>query len=140
MGSRRQERVSRVVREVVSDAITNHLSDPRIEGLVTVTNVDMSPDLRQGIVYISILGTDEKSQARTLDALVSGRKYIQMLLGRKLAMKFCPMLYFRLDQKFKKTLETMNLIDEVAREYEENEIKEEELDDLYREGEDLNEE
>ena len=119
MSTRRQERVSRVIRDVVSDAIRNHLSDPRIEGLVTVTHVDMSPDLRHAEVFISILGTDQKSQLLTLEALTSGRKYVQTLVGNKLPMKFCPMLHFQLDEHFKKTLDIMNLIEEVAKEYKE---------------------
>jgi ribosome-binding factor A len=54
MATRRQEKVARVVKEVVSDAIANHLNDPRIEGFVSVTRVDMSADLRSADVYLSI--------------------------------------------------------------------------------------
>ncbi|MHC4355618.1 MAG: ribosome-binding factor A [Planctomycetota bacterium] len=62
MPTRRQEKVARVVKEAVSDAIANHLSDPRIEGLVSVTEVDVAPDMRTADVYVSILGKNEASQ------------------------------------------------------------------------------
>ncbi len=54
MATRRQEKVARVVKEAVSDAIAHRLSDPRIEGFVSVTRVEMSPDLRNANVFLSI--------------------------------------------------------------------------------------
>ncbi|GAI20677.1 unnamed protein product, partial [marine sediment metagenome] len=47
-----------MVKEGVSDAITHHLSDPRIEGFVSVTRVDMATDLRNADIYVSIFGGD----------------------------------------------------------------------------------
>ena len=50
MVTRRQEKVARVVKEAVSDAIAHHLNDPRIGGFVSVTRVEMAPDLRNAEV------------------------------------------------------------------------------------------
>jgi ribosome-binding factor A len=118
MPTRRQEKVARVVKEAVSDAIANHLSDPRIEGLVSVTRVEMAPDLRRADVYVSILGKSEASQNKTYTAITHARRRVQALLAHKLQMKFCPVLRFYRDEKFKKTLETLRLIDQVAGELE----------------------
>lgn len=125
MATRRQEKVARVVKESVSDAITHHLNDPRIEGIVSITRVDMSPDLRSAEVYLSILGKDEASQNKTFAAIVHAKKRIQSLLAHRLQSKFCPVLRFCIDEKFKKTLETMNLIDEAVRELEQLDAEEE---------------
>ena len=116
MATRRQEKVARIVKEVVSDAVANHLSDPRIEGLVSVTRVDMAPDLRSGNIYLSILGKNETTQNKTFLAIKHAKSKIQSLLAGKLQSKFCPVLHFHMDENFKKTLETMNLIDKVIRE------------------------
>ncbi len=116
MPTRRQEKVARVVKEVVSDAIANHLSDPRIEGLVTVTRVEPSPDLRTAEVYLSILASSEGARNKTFAAIDHAAKRIQSLLGAALESKFCPVLHFHRDEHFHKTLETMRLIEEVANE------------------------
>ena len=114
MATRRQEKVARIVRESVSDAISNHLSDPRIEGLVSVTRVDMAADLRSADVYISIFGKDEASQNKTFAAIEHAKSRIQSLLAARVQSKFCPVLRFHKDDKFKKTLEIMKLIDEAV--------------------------
>ncbi len=114
--TRRQEKVARVVKEVVSDAIAHHLNDPRIGGFVSVTRVDMAPDLRNADVYLSIFGKSDTSQNKTFAAITHAKSRIQSLLGGRLQSKFCPVLRFHKDEKFKKTLETMRLIDQVVSE------------------------
>lgn len=116
MPTRRQAKVSRVVKEAVSDAILNHLNDPRIEGIVSVTGVEMSPDLRRADVYLSILGKDETSSKKTYIAINHARSKIQRLLGDRIQSKFCPVLHFHEDEKLKKTLETMRLIEQATKE------------------------
>ena len=111
MPTRRQEKVARAVKEVVCDAVANHLNDPRIEGLVSVTKVDMAPDLRSADVYLSIFGSDEAAQNKTFIAITHARSRIQSLLAGRLQCKFCPVLRFYRDEKLKKTLEIMKLID-----------------------------
>lgn len=106
-----------MVQRAVSSAIQNHLNDPRIEGVVSVTYVDMSPDLRVADVYLSVLGKSEKSQHRTFVAIEHAKRRIQSFVADAVQSKFCPVLNFHEDEKFKKTLETMNLIDQAASEY-----------------------
>jgi ribosome-binding factor A len=118
MPTRRQEKFARVVMKAVSDAITNHLSDPRIEGLVSVTRVEMAADLRSADVYLSILGKNDAGQNKTFSAITHARSKIQSLLAGKMQSKFCPILQFHKDEKFKKTLETMKLIDSAMSELE----------------------
>ena len=128
MATRRQEKVARVVKEGVSDAISHHLSDPRIEGFVSVTRVEMAADLRNADVYVSIFGKDESSQNKTFAAIIHAKSRIQSLVAGKMQSKFCPILHFYSDEKFKKTLETMKLIDQAVGELE-KEDPEEDLND-----------
>jgi ribosome-binding factor A len=118
MATRRQERVARVVKEATSDAIAHHLNDPRIEGLVSVTRVDVAADLRTAEVYISIFGKDSAAENRTFTAVSHAKGRIQSLVADKLQSKFCPVLHLYRDEKFKKTLETMRLIDQAVSEME----------------------
>jgi ribosome-binding factor A len=122
MSTRRQEKVARAVKEAVSEVISNHLSDPRIEGLVSVTRVGMAADLRTADVYVSILGKDDAAQSKTFTAITHARSRIQALLADRLRSKFCPVLRFHKDEKFKKTLETMRLIDKAAREWDKQDL------------------
>ena len=124
MATRRQEKVARVVKEGVSDAIAHRLSDPRIEGFVSVTRVEMSPDLRNANVFVSIFGKDEVSQSKTFMAITHAKSRIQSMVAGNLQSKFCPVLHIYRDEKFKKTLETMNLIDKAVSELEERDPEE----------------
>jgi ribosome-binding factor A len=140
MPTRRQEKVARMVKKVVSDVIANHLNDPRIEGFVSVTRVDMTTDLRSADVYLSIfdrghvtqeegkMGTSNNDAGRnkTFAAIMHAKSRIQSLLADKLQSKFCPVLRFRTDEKFKKTLETMKLIDQAVRELKKEESADQE--------------
>jgi ribosome-binding factor A len=116
MSTRRQEKIARVIKEAVSDAIANHLSDPRIEGLISVTRVTVAADLRAADVYLSIFGSDQPAQNRTFAAITHARSRIQSLLAPRLNSKFCPVLRFHIDEAFKKGMETMKLIDQIAAE------------------------
>ena len=117
MVTRRQEKVARVVKEAVSEAILSHLSDPRIEGFVSVTRVEMSPNLRSAEIYLSIFGENQKAHKKTFIAIEHARTKIQSFLGGRIKSKFCPVLHFHMDEEFKKTMETMRLIEEAASEF-----------------------
>ena len=114
MNTRRQKKMSRAVKEAVSNAVRNQLSDPRIEGFVSVTRVEMSPDLRKADVYLSIFGTDQRKQKTTFQAVQHARRKIQSIVGEALTSKFCPVIGLHLDENFKKTIETINIIDNVT--------------------------
>ncbi len=132
--TRRQEKIARVVKEAVSDAIANHLNDPRIEGLVSVTKVEMTADLRRADVYVSVFGKNEAAQDRTFTAITGARSRIRLLLAGKLYSRFCPVLYFHKDDKFKKTLEIMRLIDQTVSELEDREQSTEDREQRTDEG------
>jgi len=117
MPTRRQEKVARVIKEAVSDAITHHLNDPRVTGFVSVTRVTVAPDLRNAEVYLSIFSGTDNEKRRTFDGIVHARARIQSLLAAALESKFCPVLHLHLDEDFQKTLDTMRLIDQVASEH-----------------------
>jgi len=120
MSTRRQEKAARVVKEAVSDAIANHLNDPRIEGFVSVTRVDVAADLRTADVYLSVFGGNPAAHEKTLAAIMHARSRIQSVLADTIRSKFCPVLRLHKDEKFKKALETMNLLDKVVSELKNN--------------------
>ena len=116
MSSRRLEKVSRTIRNTVSEVIQNHLSDPRITGLISVTRVQASPDLRLAKVYLSVVGADSKQADLTLQAVKHARGYIQSRLADNLSMRSCPKLDFYLDDSIKKGFEISHILDKIAAE------------------------
>ncbi len=126
MSTRRQQRFVRLVKEVVSDAVLNRLNDPRLEGFVTVTRVEMSGDLRTADVYLSIFGKDNAVRNKTFAAVIHARSRIQSLLADKSQSKYCPVLHFYKDEKLKKTQETIKLIEQAAKEHKEDDLDESE--------------
>jgi ribosome-binding factor A len=93
--SERMRRVDEAMREVLSDAITQDLKDPRV-GFVTVTSVDTSPDLRHARVYVSVLG-DDQARRLSLDGLRSAHGYLQRRVAAELRLKHTPTLDFLYD-------------------------------------------
>ena len=115
--SRRQERMARVIKEAVSDIINNHMQDPRIEGFISVTEVKIEPDLKRAEVFLSIMAENPAKQRLTFTAIGHAAGRIQALLGDYVKARFCPHLYFHEDDRLKKTMETLRLIDEVSKEF-----------------------
>jgi ribosome-binding factor A len=99
MSSRRVLKVAEAIREVVSMAILTQLRDPRVQD-VTVTRVEVSGDLRQATIYVSVMGPESK-QKLTLHGLQHARGFLQRRVGDRLEMKFTPQITFELDQGVK---------------------------------------
>ena len=112
MASRRQEKLASLIREAVSDVFMHGLSDPRVEGVISVTEVKVSPDMRTVDVFVSILSTKDPTGKACFAGIEHASRYIQSQVGRYINMKFCPILQFHLDDKIKRVMETMRLIDE----------------------------
>ncbi len=94
MPAERLRRVNEAVRQVLSDAITQDLKDPRI-GFVTVTAVDTSPDLRHARVHVSVLGAEAEREA-SLEGLRSAHGFLQRRVAT-LRLKNTPTLAFEYD-------------------------------------------
>jgi ribosome-binding factor A len=110
MPSDRIRRVNEAVREVLSEAITTELKDPRV-GFVTVTAVETSPDLRHAQVFVSVLG-DDKQREDSLAGLSSSRGYLQSRVGSSLRLKHTPTLEFEYDPSVERVMRISELLRE----------------------------
>ena len=93
----RPARVAEEFRHEVSALIARGLKDPRITGFVTVTGAEMSPDLKEVSVWVSIHG-EEKVRKETLAGLESAAAYLQSEVARRLKLRHTPHLRFRYDE------------------------------------------
>ena len=112
MKTERMRRVDEAMREVLSDALTHDVKDPRV-GFVTVTDVKTSPDLRHARVYVSVLG-DEAAVEGSLEGLRSAHGFLQGRIGGELRLKNTPTLQFIHDD----TAERAQRLERVIRETE----------------------
>jgi ribosome-binding factor A len=93
---RRSERVAEGIREEVATFLAEDAKDPRIVGLVTVTGVDVTRDLRHAKVFVSIMGSEEERRA-TLEGLESAAGHLRSRIGRVLRLRVAPEISFRYD-------------------------------------------
>lgn len=111
MSSRRTLKAAEAIREVVSMAILADLKDPRIDG-VTVTHVEVSPDMRQAKVHVSVMG-DDQSQRLCLHGLQSAAGFLQTKVAKRIDARYTPRLRFELDMGVKKSIAIARLLDDV---------------------------
>ena len=104
-------RVNEAVRSVVADGVRD-LKDPRI-GMVTVTGVAVTPDLREATVYVSVLGNEKRRRA-SLQGLASARGVLQARINRELNLRRTPTLTFTYDDAVERGVRMTKLIDELA--------------------------
>lgn len=109
--SERMRRVNESVRQVLAEALPE-LKDPRI-GLVTVTGVDTTSDLRHATVYVSVLGSGRRRRASLL-GLAAAHGILQSRLARELRLKRTPQLTFEYDPSVERGVRMSRLIDELA--------------------------
>jgi len=109
MPAKRTNRVGALLQTALAELLLRDVKDPRVR-MVTVTGVDMSPDLKHARVFVSALGDDD-ARARALAGLASARAYLQSHAGRKIGLRFTPELRFELDPSF----ETADRIERLLR-------------------------
>jgi len=111
MSSRRVLKAAQAIREVVSMAIIAELKDPRISD-VTVTLVEVSPDMRLAKVNVSVMG-DETKQKLCLRGLQNSAGYLQQKVGKRIDTKYTPRIEFVLDEGLKHAMLVTRILDEV---------------------------
>ncbi|HEX7407173.1 MAG TPA: 30S ribosome-binding factor RbfA [Candidatus Binatia bacterium] len=95
MSVRRAERVGEAVREVIADMLLRDIKDPRV-GMITLTVVELTDDLKHGKVYFSCVG-DEAARQRSLDGLRSAAGFIRAQVTRRLKLRHAPGFTFLFD-------------------------------------------
>ena len=95
MAKIRVGRVGEQIKKELSQLIQTELKDPRI-GFITVTGVELTNDLSQARVFLSVLGTDEQKE-ETLKALARGTGFLRSELGKRIRFRHTPELLFKFD-------------------------------------------
>ncbi len=91
----RVERIEEEVKKVVSKVIDRDLKDPRLNGMISVTKVDVSRDLKYCKIYVSMLGVADQKEA--MDALKSSAGFVRREIGANIRMHSTPEVKFEFD-------------------------------------------
>lgn len=113
MSSRRLGRVNELVRTELSALILTHVNDPRLSQIVSITSVDVSPDLESAKIHVSVMGSLEEKRG-SLKGLSAAAGFLRRELGRKIKLKKTPALRFILDDSIEEGERVMTILRSVT--------------------------
>lgn len=105
-------RINMEVQRELSKVISQEMKDPRIDPMTSVIAVEVTPDLKQAKVFVSVLGSEEKKQA-TLEGLKSATPFIRKHLASTINLRNTPELRFYMDESIEYGVNMSKLIDDV---------------------------
>jgi ribosome-binding factor A len=114
--TRRAEQIASTLRDAVQQVIDRGLSDPRVSGLITVTSLRVTDDLKSAIITVSVL--PESRQELTLHGLKAAARHIRHHAGEHVEIKQMPELIFKLDSSLKKQAQVFDAIHKAVAERE----------------------
>ncbi|GEM03392.1 ribosome-binding factor A [Halolactibacillus miurensis] len=114
MSQLRANRVAEQMKKELGDILNRKIKDPRV-GFVTITDVEVTGDLQQATVYLTILGSEDEKEA-TLTGLTKAKGFIRSEIGHRIRLRKTPELFFEIDH----TIETGNRIEKLIRDLHES--------------------
>jgi ribosome-binding factor A len=125
MSENRVRRVAEQIKKDIGQIIASQIKDPRVAGITSVTEVQLTRDLRYASVYVSIFGTDLEKE-ETLQTLIRAAGYIRGEIGRRIRLRYVPEINFFLDNSIEYGVHIDNVIKSLKKEEtDENERPEE---------------
>ena len=110
----RGERIRKTLIKELSDIILHKVKDPRINGIISITDVELSQDYKYAKIYISIFGESETKQ-EIMDAIEESGSFIRGELGKRIRLRFTPELRFYLDESVEKAQKINDLLDKISK-------------------------
>ncbi len=111
--SRRLQRLNHLFQHELADLIRTELRDPRLGAIVSVTRVDVSPDLENATAYVSVLG-EREVKAATMNALSAAAPFLRHCLVKRVRIRRVPALHFLLDETIEEAAHVLNLMKQVT--------------------------
>ena len=106
----RLERVNELLKRELGELLTREVTFDGV--LVTVQQVDITPDLKHAHVFISVMGNMEQSKA-AMAKLHDNRKTLQHLLSKRVVLKYTPHLHFKLDDSIERGTRVISILEEI---------------------------
>ncbi len=106
----RLERVNELIRRELGDLLSRELTFEA--ALVTIQQVDITPDLKHAHVFVSVIGNEEQAKA-AMAKLHSNRPHLQKLLSKRVVLKYTPHLHFKLDDSIVRGTRVISIMEEI---------------------------
>jgi len=113
--TRRTDRLNQLIQVEISDMLRNQINDPRLNGLISVTKVEIAPDLQNARIYVSAL-VDQADREEVIKGFSSASGFLRRELAHRLNIRTTPDLSFEFDDSIERGVNLVNLIDKVAAE------------------------
>lgn len=113
MANYRGGRINEEVKKVVSSLIQYEIKDPRLSAMVSVTDVNVTKDLRYAKIFVSIFTNNEEEKAATLDALKSASGFVRRELGHRINLRYTPEIIFEEDKSISRGMYIDSLIEKI---------------------------
>lgn len=110
----RIDRIRKALIKEVSDIIQRHVKDPRISGIISVTDIELSSDYKYAKIYISVYGSEEQKK-QTLEAIQESTSYIRGEIGKRIRLRHTPEIEFKPDDSLERGSRITDLIDKISR-------------------------
>ena len=111
--TRRTDRMNGLIRREISQLLSQQVNDPRLSGVITITKVDISSDLRLARVFVSVLGSQDVKET-ALRGVNSAMGFIRRELGGRLYLRNVPDLKFILDESMEEAEQVFKLMDRLS--------------------------
>ena len=110
--SRRADRINGLLRQEISVLLSREIKDPRLSGVISITQVETSSDLRNAHVYVSVMG-DEDTKSAALDGIKSAATFLRRSLRDRLKLRYVPFLKFSLDESIEDADSLLRMMDSI---------------------------
>jgi ribosome-binding factor A len=110
--SRRIDRVNELLRLEISQVLARQIKDPRLSGVITITEVKTTPDLRNALVLLSVMG-DQEAKKSALAGIESAAKFLRRELRGRLTLRYVPFLRFALDDSLEHADRLMRIMNQI---------------------------
>ncbi len=110
--SRRIDRINELLRTEISFVLLRHIKDPRLNGVISVTQVNTSSDLRNAKVLLSVMGDDDTKKA-AMDGIQSAATFLRRELRDRVALRYTPFLSFALDDTLEEADHLFQIMDRI---------------------------
>jgi len=112
MAYSREQRLSEEIKKITSKIIRDELNDPRIAPITSVTEVEVTRDLRYATLFISVLGSEEDKKG-TIEALNHAKGVLRKEVGKKISSHFTPEIVIKMDESIEQGVKMHQKINEV---------------------------
>jgi len=110
---KRVDRINGLLRQQISELISRGIKDPRLNALITITQVQTSSDLRSARVFVSVMG-DQETKNSTMEGLRSAATFMRRELRGRLSLRYVPFMTFLMDNTMEDTSRLLTVLDSLG--------------------------